>query len=167
MSLTSGMWTGVSGLLSHGENMNVICNNISNVSTIGFKGQRMDFQDFMYQDSFSASGITQIGRGVGIGAVMGDFGQGSFETTTEATDLAIGGRGFFKVQPKGADTAYYTRAGNFRFDNEGYLADPHGYVLQGWKVDNSTGPQRGAGGISPNTNTSQIMGTGEIGRAHV
>lgn len=161
MSLTAGMWTGVSGLLSHGEKMNVIGNNIANVNTVGFKGQRMDFQDFIYQDSFSASGITQIGRGVGIGAVMGNFGQGSFETTTEATDLAIGGRGFFKVKPQGSDTSYFTRAGNFRFNNDGYLVDPHGYALQGWKIDNSEGPQRASGGINPNVNTSQIMGSGE------
>lgn len=161
MSLTAGMWTGVSGLLSHGEKMNVIGNNIANVNTVGFKGQRMDFADFIYQDSFSTAGITQIGRGVGIGAVMGNFGQGSFETTTEATDLAIGGRGFFKVQPQGSETSYYTRAGNFRFNNDGYLVDPHGYALQGWKIDNTEGPQRISGGVNPGTNTSQIMGTGE------
>ena len=47
MSLTAGMWTGVSGLLSHGEKMNVIGNNIANVNTVGFKGQRMDFADFI------------------------------------------------------------------------------------------------------------------------
>jgi len=73
MSLTASMWTGVSGLLAHGDRMNVIGNNISNVNTVGFKGQRMDFADFVYQDSFSLSGMTQIGRGVRIGAVMGEF----------------------------------------------------------------------------------------------
>ena len=156
------MWTGVSGLLAHGDRMNVIGNNISNVNTVGFKGQRMDFADFVYQDSFSLSGMTQIGRGVRIGAVMGEFGQGSFETTTETTDLAIGGNGFFRVEPIGSETAYYTRAGNFRFNENGYLVDPNGYCVQGWKVDNTTGPTRASGGMSTSIEdtTSSIIGSG-------
>lgn len=162
MSLTASMWTGVSGLLAHGDRMNVIGNNISNVNTVGFKGQRMDFADFVYQDSFSLSGMTQIGRGVRIGAVMGEFGQGSFETTTETTDLAIGGNGFFRVEPIGSETAYYTRAGNFRFNENGYLVDPNGYCVQGWKVDNTTGPTRASGGMSTSIEdtTSSIIGSG-------
>ncbi len=137
MSLTSSMWTSVSGLINHGEKMNVIGNNIANINTVGFKGQRMDFQDFVYQDIGSASGTAQVGRGVSIGAIMGDFGQGAFETSTEVTDLAISGKGFFSVVPKGTENAYYTRAGNFRFDKDGYLTEPHGYVLQGWPITNS------------------------------
>ena len=139
MSLTASMWTGVSGLLAHGEKMNVVGNNIANVSTVGFKGQRMDFADFVYQNSFSSAGVTQIGRGVKIGAVMGNFSTGPMETTTEATDLAISGRGFFKVKKTGSDQAFYTRAGNFRFNYEGYLMDPNGLAVQGWKVDNRGG----------------------------
>lgn len=134
MSLTASMWTGISGLLAHGEKMNVLGNNIANVNTLGFKGARMDFEDFINQDVNSAAGVTQVGRGVAIGAIYGDFGQGAFETTTEATDLAIGGNGFFQVRVKDEETAYYTRAGNFRFDKDGFLVDPHGYVLQGWQI---------------------------------
>lgn len=160
MSLTASMWTGVSGLLSHGEKMNVIGNNIANVNTVGFRGQRMDFEDFMYQNVYSSAGMTQVGRGVGIGAVMGDFGQGAYEQTTEVTDLAIGGRGFFKVKPQGSDSEYFSRAGNFRFDKAGNLNDPNGYTLQGWKIDNTAAPERASGGIAPSTNTSQIKGTG-------
>lgn len=162
MSLTASMWTGVSGLLGHGERMNVIGNNIANVNTVGFKSQRMDFADFVYQDSFSLAGMTQIGRGVRIGAVMGEFGQGSFETTTETTDLAIGGNGFFRVEPIGSETAYYTRAGNFRFNDDGYLVDPNGYCVQGWKVDNTTGPTRASGGMSTSIEdtTASIVGSG-------
>ena len=72
MSLTASMWSSVSGLLVHGEKMNVIGNNIANINTLAFKGQRMDFQDFIYQDSYSAAGPTQIGRGASINAVLGD-----------------------------------------------------------------------------------------------
>ena len=76
MSLTASMWTSVSGLLAHGEKMNTIGNNISNVNTVGFKQQRMDFQDFVYQSIGTANGLGQVGRGTTIGAVMNDYSQG-------------------------------------------------------------------------------------------
>lgn len=159
MSVTASMWTGVSGLLAHGEKMNVLGNNIANVNTVGFKGSRMDFQDFINQDVYSAAGVSQVGRGVSIGAIFGDFSQGAFETTNEATDLAIGGKGFFQVRPKGQETAYYTRAGNFRFDNDGYLVDPHGYVLQGWEIEKAR-PSLSTSTAQVTSTISQIKGAG-------
>ncbi|BBD08899.1 flagellar hook protein FlgE [Desulfovibrio ferrophilus] len=161
MGLSASMWTGVSGLGAHGEKMSVIGNNIANVNTVGFKGARMYFEDFISQDINTAAGTAQIGRGVGIGAVYADFSQGAFETTNEPTDLAIGGRGFFKVSPLGEEQAYYTRAGNFRFDKDGYLVDPHGYVLQGWAIDNSTSTAVASGsGSSSSSVASAIKGSG-------
>jgi flagellar hook protein FlgE len=139
--------------------MNVLGNNIANVNTIGFKAQRMDFEDFIYQNQNTASGLAQVGRGVAIGTVLSDFGQGSFETTTEATDLAIGGKGFFQVKVKNSEQAYYTRAGNFRFDNDGYLVDPHGYVLQGWEIQSQMPNIATSSGANTSTQ-SQIKGTG-------
>lgn len=159
MSLTASMWTGISGLLAHGEKMNVLGNNISNVNTLGFKGARMDFEDFINQDVNSAAGITQVGRGVAIGAIYGDFGQGAFETTTESTDLAIGGNGFFQVKVKNEETAYYTRAGNFRFDKDGYLVDPHGYALQGWQISTPR-PSLATSSTQVTSTTSSIKGSG-------
>ncbi|MEW5773686.1 MAG: flagellar hook-basal body complex protein [Thermodesulfobacteriota bacterium] len=162
MGLTSSMWTGVSGLSAHGEMMGVLGNNIANVNTIGFKGARMFFEDFISQDLNTAAGVGQVGRGVGISAIYGDFSQGAFETTNEATDLAIGGKGFFAVKVKGEEGVYYTRAGNFRFDKDGYLVDPHGYVLQGWEISTSTGSALAStsSGSSETTSTSKIKGTG-------
>jgi len=136
MSLSASMWTGVSGLLAHGEKMNVLGNNIANVNTVGFKASTMHFEDFYYQyTSTTAQANGQVGRGVSVAAVFGDFSQGGFETTNEATDLAIGGNGWFGVSPMGSEEMYYTRAGNFRFDKDGYLVDPHGYALQGWEIE--------------------------------
>jgi len=162
MGLTSSMWTGVSGLSAHGEMMGVLGNNIANVNTIGFKGARMFFEDFISQDLNTAAGVGQVGRGVGISAIYGDFAQGAFETTNEATDLAIGGKGFFAVSVKGSEEVYYTRAGNFRFDKDGYLVDPHGYVLQGWEISNDTGSSLAStsSGSSDTSSTSKIKGTG-------
>lgn len=150
------MWTSVSGLLAHGEKMNVIGNNISNVNTVGYKSQRMDFQDFVYQSIGTANGMGQVGRGTNIGIIMNDYSQGSLETTTSSTDIAIKGNGFFKVKPKNNNTNYYTRAGNFSFDKDGFLVDPHGYVLQGWAVD------RDSANLSATNrqNTKGIVGSG-------
>jgi flagellar hook protein FlgE len=140
MGLSAALYSGTSGLKAHGESMTVIGNNIANVSTVGFKGSRLHFEDAMSQATTTAAGTGQIGRGVQVGTVMADFAQGSLETTTEATDLAIGGKGFFVVSPPGEGVQYYTRAGNFRFDSDGRLTDPHGYAVQGWKVQNDTNP---------------------------
>jgi flagellar hook protein FlgE len=63
MGLTSGMYAGVSGLLTHGEAISVIGNNIANVSTLGFKGSRVDFEDSLSQEVATATGPGQVGRG--------------------------------------------------------------------------------------------------------
>ena len=153
MSLTSSMWTSVSGLLAHGEKMNVIGNNISNVNTVAYKSQRMDFQDFVYQQMGTGNGYGQVGMGTSVGAIMNDFFQGSMESTTNSTDIAIKGNGFFCVKPKNHNSSYYTRAGNFSFNNSGELVDANGYVLQGWKINQS---------VSNNINRSEngIIGSG-------
>ncbi len=160
MGLSSSMWTSVSGLLAHGEKMNVVGNNIANVSTLGFKSQRMDFEDFIYQDSFSGGGPTQVGFGVGVNTIVTDFSQGSFETTNIATDLAIGGEGYFQVGDPYSDQVWYTRAGNFEFNTEGYLQLPSGEILQGWKIDNSSSPSVATGASPATTTPSVIRGTG-------
>ncbi len=162
MGLSSSMWTSVSGLLGHGEKMNVVGNNIANVSTIGFKSQRMDFEDFIYQDGFSGGGSTQIGFGVGINTIVTDFSQGAFETTNIATDMAIGGTGYFKVVSQATGADYYTRAGNFNFNDAGFLTLPSGEVLQGWMVDNNTNPLP-ATGVNPVI--SEYTGIQTIGEA--
>ncbi|XPV76003.1 MAG: flagellar hook protein FlgE [Desulfovibrio sp.] len=135
MGLTSGLYSGISGLSSHGEKMSVISNNLANTNTVGFKGARMHFEDVMSQDVNTAAGVGQVGRGVRVAAIYTSYSQGSYEATQEATDLAIGGEGFFIVSPRGEEQEYFTRAGNFRFNKEGFLVDPHGYVLQGWEVE--------------------------------
>ena len=136
--LSASMWTGVSGLQTHSKNMNVIGNNLANVSTLGFKSQRMDFNDYLYLSGSSASGPTQIGAGSGVYALLGDFSQGAFESTNSATDLAIDGNGFFGVRKPNAEQVFYTRAGDFYFNQSRELVNPAGLRLQGWAVDNTT-----------------------------
>ena len=131
------MWTSVSGLMAHGNKMNIVGNNIANVSTLAYKGQRADFSDYLYISGPSASGPAQIGQGVSTYAVIGDFSQGSFESTNSGSDLAIDGNGYFKVRNPNSEQVYYTRAGDFYFNSNRELQNPQGMILQGWEVDNN------------------------------
>jgi len=137
MALASALFSGISGLGTLGNAMQIIGDNISNVNTIGFKGATFTFQDLLSQATATMSGTSQVGRGVALGDIYSSFEQGSFESTGNTTDLAIGGQGFFPVRESGSDNLYYSRAGNFRFDREGYLINPEGYVVQGWELDAS------------------------------
>ena len=161
MGLSASMWSGVSGLLVHGEKMNVVGHNIANVNTIGFKSQRMDFQDMFYNKTFTTAGLQQIGMGARVGVVVTDFSQGPFEQTGMSTDLAIQGKGFFQVRVPHQETLYYTRAGDFFFNKEGELTSPHGYILQGWQVPvNADKPIIATGSAPQTTKTSPILGAG-------
>lgn len=135
--LSASMWTSVSGLLSHSKKMQVVGNNLANVSTIGFKAQRMDFNDYLYTSGSSASGSVQMGAGASVYALLGDFSQGSFESTNSFSDLAIDGKGFFGVRDPNSTAISYSRAGDFYFNEKGQFVNPQGYVVQGRPVDNS------------------------------
>ena len=129
----SSLWTGVSGLNASSRQMDIIGNNIANVNTVGFKAGVAVFSDILSQSIAGGSGAMQIGRGVGVAAVPTLFGQGSFQSTQSATDLAIDGDGFFMVNDDDGAT-YYTRAGMFTIDKDGYLVDVNGYKAQGYGV---------------------------------
>jgi len=142
MSVTSALFTGVSGLLNNAEGMNVIGNNIANVNTVGFKGSRALFADML---STPTSNNSQMGHGTVIQKIDNQFTQAAFETTGNVTDLAIQGDSFFAMgstsDPKGApitgEKAYLSRAGAFRLTPDTtvspavdlYLANPEGYRL--------------------------------------
>ena len=135
MGLSTSMWSGVTGLLAHGDKMGVIGNNLANVNTVGYKSARMDFEDLVYTSIGTATGTQQLGQGVRVEGILSDFTQGGFETSNETTDMAISGMGFFTVRDRVNLSTHYTRAGNFRFDRDGFLVDPHNFALQGWEVD--------------------------------
>ncbi|SCX78266.1 flagellar hook protein FlgE [Desulfoluna spongiiphila] len=150
MSLTSSLFSGVSGLSAMGNAMTVIGDNIANVNTIGFKSSRVTFQDVLSQTVATNSGSAQVGRGTSVGEIAGQFAQGSFESTESPTDLAIGGEGFFIVRhPKNESEQYFTRAGEFRFDKDGNFTTPSGYITQGWSVrrNEATGDVEDVGSI--------------------
>ncbi|HWR04057.1 MAG TPA: flagellar hook protein FlgE [Humidesulfovibrio sp.] len=138
MSLTSSLYQGITGMQAHSQAISVIGNNLANVSTTGYKGSNIFFQDLISQDISTAAGNSQMGLGVQVAAIYADFSQGAIETTTEATDLALGGKGFFTVKAPNSDNTYYTRAGNFRFSSDGYLVDTNGNRVQGWAMQKAT-----------------------------
>ncbi|MHB1379631.1 MAG: flagellar hook-basal body complex protein, partial [Desulfurivibrionaceae bacterium] len=94
--------------------------------------------------------------------IDGIFAQGSFESTSTATDLAIGGQGFFMLRASGsAEADMYTRAGEFRFDKEGYLVNPTGNFVQGWTLDTTSGERQGTiGDINLGKTTPPVATTG-------
>ncbi|MCK4378927.1 MAG: flagellar hook-basal body complex protein, partial [Deltaproteobacteria bacterium] len=136
MSLTS-LYAGVSGLNVNGDAISVIGNNIANSNTIGFKSGRVQFQDIVSQSLGGGAASSQIGRGAHTGNITTLFTQSSFETTSRTTDLAIDGEGFFIVNDNGIN--YYTRAGDFIFDKDGYMVNSSALRVQGWGVSEDGG----------------------------
>jgi flagellar basal-body rod protein FlgG len=127
------------GMMAQQLNVEVISNNIANMSTSGFKRQRAEFQDLLYQNlrrvgtNSSDSGTivpsgVQIGLGVKTGSVYRVMTQGDMNNTGNKLDLAIQGRGYFRVQmPSGTDA--YTRAGNFQLSPTGEIVNSDGYTV--------------------------------------
>ncbi len=144
MSLSSALFTGTSGLTNMGNSMQVIGNNISNVNTVGFKKGNSTFADTLYENVATRGGADQMGRGMAVGDVGQNFGQGSFESTGKTTDLSIGGDGFFVLRQNQTENRFYSRAGNFYFDKNGQLINPEGYIVQGWELESDTGEDVGS-----------------------
>lgn len=136
MSISSAMYTAITGLNSMGEAMSVVGDNIANVNTIGFKKARPYFMDILSQTTHTAVGSAQIGKGVNIGTINSVFSQGAFQNSDETTNLAISGEGFFVVKNPDTNELFYTRAGNFTIDDQGHLVSPLNYIVQGWQLNN-------------------------------
>ena len=128
------------GMLAQQLNVEVISNNIANMNTTGYKRQRAEFQDLLYQDqrrvgsSSSDTGTivpsgVQIGIGVRTAAVYRITEQGNLVSTQNSYDLAIQGKGFFKVELPNGDTGY-TRAGSFQLSAEGVIVTTDGFTIQ-------------------------------------
>lgn len=126
---------GLSGLAANAIALNVIGNNLANVNTVGFKASTVSFEDLVSQNM---AGVGQVGLGVSTGTIAPVFSQGPIERSRESTNVAIQGDGFFVVND-GNGTSY-TRAGNFTFDQDGYLVTPDGIRVQGYtQIDPATG----------------------------
>ena len=123
--MIGSLYSGISGLKANTSAMAVIGDNIANVDTTGFKCSRVSFAN-IFSSTLSKTNM-QIGRGVTLNGVDPQWESGSLENTTGATDLSVNGAGLFMVSDPSTNINYYTRAGQFEWDNEGNLVTPDGF----------------------------------------
>ena len=133
------LWTSATGMQAQSMNLDVISNNLANVSTAGFKKSRAEFQDLLYetirpagtpssQDTEVPAGI-QLGHGTRPSSVLKLFSQGDLENTKNELDLAIEGDGFFQIVLPNGETAF-TRDGGFKLDSNGRIVNADGFSLE-------------------------------------
>ncbi len=136
MSLFGAMFSGVSGLTAQSSAMGAVSDNITNVSTIGYKSTDVHFQTLVTKQVsatfYSAGGVQSKPR-------QRTEVQGLLQASTSQTDIAISGQGFFVVneaaRPTISNQYLYSRAGSFIMDSEGFLRNAQGYYLQAWPTD--------------------------------
>ena len=133
------LWTSTTGMSAQNLNMDVIANNLANVSTNGFKKDRAVFEDLLYQNLRQVGAASsdqsqlptglQVGLGARVSAATRNFSQGSLQQTGNNLDIAIQGQGFFQIQLPDGSTAY-SRDGSFQLDAAGQVVTANGHVLQ-------------------------------------
>jgi flagellar hook protein FlgE len=131
------MFTGVSGLRAEGEALGVVGDNIANVNTVGYKRQRVIFQDVLGHSILAGTASALPGAGVRVGDVQQMFTQGSLSNTGVSTDVALNGEGFFVVRGNvdGINGNFYTRAGQMTVNKDGFLVNPEGLQVQGYAAN--------------------------------
>lgn len=148
--MVKSLYSGVSGLKTHQQRMDVIGNNIANVNTTGYKTNVVTFSDIYYQTKRSPSGTTsslggvnprQVGYGVQMNTTTPNMTQSGFTYSDNIYDLALDGEGFFQLMD-GSGNLLYTRAGVFDVDEEGYLVNANGYHVLGVSGDSEGQPAR-------------------------
>ncbi len=125
----------LSGVSAAQKDLDTTANNIANVNTVGFKESRAEFGD-VYAASLLASGKTKVGDGVLTQEVAQQFSQGSLQFTNTALDLAITGNGFFATVPDITSRDFsFTRAGQFKLDENNFVVNSSGDNLLGFPVN--------------------------------
>ena len=171
MSIITSMYNGASGLASNDMAMEIVGNNIANVNTVGYKSSRANFAEVLGRTVLGGTGT--LGAGSGVSSIDRLFTQGSFLSTGQSLDLAIGGKGFFAVSGShnGNTGTFYSRAGQFHLNETGNVVNTQGLTLQGYPASN--GQIGGSLGdikvtetqLSPKATTSAEMFVGLDGEA--
>ena len=155
--MVKSLYSGVSGLKTHQSKMDVIGNNIANVNTTGFKTGVVTFKDVYYQNKINPSAGTstlggvnpaQVGYGVRLNSTVANMTQSGFTYTDSKWDMALDGEGFFQVMD-GSGNIFYTRAGAFSVDADGYLVNASGYHVLGVTGDSQ--------GVEPSSEVIRII----------
>ena len=137
--MMNALWVSKTGLSAQDTQLSTISNNLANVATVGFKRDRVNFEDLLYQirrqpgaqsseNNQLPSGL-QIGTGVRVVSTQKEFTEGSLQVTDNSLDVAINGRGFFEVLMPDGTTAY-TRNGQFHLSRDGEVVNADGLVIQ-------------------------------------
>ncbi len=141
--MMKSLYSGVAGMKTHNQRMDVIGNNVSNVNTTGYKASTVTFKDVYYQTKAGASSgnatqggtnPTQVGYGAALGTINQLMTQSGFTYSDSVYDCAIEGEGFFQVIDE-AGNIFYTRSGVFSVDSYGNLVDANGYIVLGTSGD--------------------------------
>ena len=155
--MVKSLYSGVSGLKTHQSKMDVIGNNIANVNTTGFKAGVVTFKDVYYQNKINPSAGTstlggvnpaQVGYGVRLNSTVANMTQSGFTYTDSKWDMALDGEGFFQVMD-GSGNIFYTRAGAFSVDADGYLVNASGFHVLGVTGDSN--------GVEPSSEVIRII----------
>jgi flagellar hook protein FlgE len=141
--------TALTGLQADTVALNTIGNNLANINTTAFKDQSTTFEDLFYQQigSSGSGNPIQVGVGTKVSGTDTDLTQGSLSTTSNSTDMALQGNGYFVVQQNGVQSL--TRAGNFQLDSSGNLTTVDGQSVMGYAATN--GVLNENGGLVPLT----------------
>lgn len=156
MSIFNTLSSSISAMQSFSQGLGVIGNNIANVNTTGYKSADINFSD-SFSNSLRAASLSnattsnttamQVGTGVQISSIDNKFTQGALASTGTPTDLGISGNGFFLLEDPSTNVQYATRAGDFRFDDSGYLVSNTGQRVQGLGGGTENGPPATPGDI--------------------
>jgi flagellar basal-body rod protein FlgG len=136
--MVRSLYTAATGMIAQQMQIDTTSNNIANVNTIGYKKQRAEFADLMYQTTEYAGNSTsdtttsptgiEVGLGVRPTAISKQYTQGNFKETGNPLDMAITGNGFFQIELPDGTTAY-TRNGSFKLDADGNIVNSDGYKM--------------------------------------
>jgi len=138
--------TALSALSAHVTAVDVVGNNLANLNTPGYKTSAVSFRDLVTQSLGAGLGETQVGFGTGRPFTTRQFTQGAIQSSTGLLDAAIQGDGFFVLRDERGGTLF-TRAGNFKVDDLGYLTTLTGEKVQGW-MERADGTVNPTGAIS-------------------
>lgn len=157
--MIGSLYSGISGLKANTSAMAVIGDNIANVNTTGFKTSRVEFANIF--NATLGQSRNQVGRGVTMTGTSANWNSGTIETTNTVTDLALNGPGMFIVRDPSNSGQYYTRAGQFEFNNDNLLVNSDGMEVQGYSLD-AAGNIGAIGTITLPAGVSTPQATSEI-----
>ncbi|HXB64078.1 MAG TPA: flagellar hook-basal body protein [Solirubrobacteraceae bacterium] len=126
--MLEGMMAAASGMEAQQQQLDAIGNDIANVSTTGYKAERVGFRDLLYNHLEIAGTVAPVGTGAAAQSIGRDQAQGAIQDTGDPLDLAIEGEGYFTVKQPGGSVAL-TRDGSFQVNSQGQLTTAEGALL--------------------------------------